>query len=211
MNFKKRHGVYRIVCIGGSTTQGDGLPMKWKFPYLLHQKLNAEFPGRFEVLNLGLTRNNTRDFIRRFDKASSDAEFGWRDLEPDLVILAPLWNDFQLALRADINNSAWGKLKKFVEENLSSRFALGHYIYLFLEVVYAKIQNRYYARDGDFFAKKIENEKDDFRSRLVKIIELWQGENAKIYSLLFPCLVEEEWSDDFLRFLLKKNYGDSKL
>ncbi|MFC1646021.1 SGNH/GDSL hydrolase family protein [Candidatus Omnitrophota bacterium] len=210
INFKKKQGVYRIICIGGSTTQGVGFENEGKFPYILEQKLQEKFPGKFEVFNLGLHAATTEDFIERFDEASSDANFGWKDLDPDLVILCPVWNDFIIALREEVDNSSTRKFKKFVKNHLSSKFALGYYIYLGLEAIDGKLRNKFFDGNEEYFDKILELEKENFRKRLSRNIELWKNEGAKVYLLLLPGLVREEWSEDFLKALLKKRYGDSK-
>lgn len=210
INIKKEDGAYRIVCIGGSTTQGVGLPREEKYPFLLEQILDERHPGRFEVLNLGLHGANTRNFFQRFHKASKEANFGWKDLDVDLVIICPVWNDFIFALKSKVEDSIWESSKASVKKHLSSRLALGYYIYLSLEIIQQRMAESYYNKSDEFFARQLELEKDRFRNRLADVVEQWQGVDARVYLLLLPGLVEEGWSDELLKKLSMKTYGDSK-
>jgi lysophospholipase L1-like esterase len=53
---KKAEGVFRIICLGGSSTWGWPLPdTKRIYPALLEELLNSHFPDRrFEVINAGV-------------------------------------------------------------------------------------------------------------------------------------------------------------
>ena len=207
-NFRKKAAVFRILCIGGSTTRGVGVLPEESYPALLQQKLEVKAPGSYEVFNLGLQSANTGDFIARFYRASDTAEFGWRDLRPDLVIIAPLWND----LNAEVLESrisrftgslTWQQLTGFVKTHLSSRWALGHYIYVWLENTAQDVKDRHYAADKRDFSRRLDIAKVNFRKHLEKDIILWQAEKVKIYLMVFPCLIEEEWPDEEVAALMR--------
>ena len=101
----------RILCIGESTTYGEGLPIEETYPFML----NKFFPGA-EIYNLGrcgqyLTEcfinffhsaNTHKRYFRLDDKGyfkklkhyiRHSEEYGWKDLEPDIVVIAMEWND----------------------------------------------------------------------------------------------------------------------
>jgi len=80
----KPAGVFRIVCIGGSTTEEgaeDGT-----YPYLMEQWLRAEHPGlRLEVVNCGVCGMTTTRHLMRLPD--------YFQLDPDLIILYEGVND----------------------------------------------------------------------------------------------------------------------
>ncbi|MDD5629408.1 MAG: hypothetical protein PHU21_10115 [Elusimicrobia bacterium] len=51
----KPAGVTRVVCLGGSNTFGAAVPDGQTYPAQLEKALNADFQGRFEVWNAGLS------------------------------------------------------------------------------------------------------------------------------------------------------------
>lgn len=75
---KKAPGVFRIVCLGDSSTFGMNVEAADAYPGVLSELLEAIEPGRFEVLNLGVPGYTSRqglELIRREVAA----------YEPDLV------------------------------------------------------------------------------------------------------------------------------
>ncbi len=87
----KPRGIYRIFCLGGSTTAGYPYWYNGSFSSFLRERLLRTFPaGKFEVINLGLTATNSFTVL---DMA--------RDLiayEPDLLIVYDGHNEFYGAL-----------------------------------------------------------------------------------------------------------------
>lgn len=217
INFQKKAQVFRILCIGGSTTRGVGLEKSQSYPAFLQQRFDAFLPGRFEVFNLGLHFGTTRDFRERFYKASADTNFGWRDLNPDLVILAPVWNDLRLELCGVgydekipvIGNLKWKDLLNYTKTNLSSRLALGYYIYKAIAIMHEKALATYYSHNLDVIMARLENAKARFRNRIIEIINLWQERKVKVYLVVFPGLIEENWPGSLIKDLLKLNYPES--
>lgn len=105
---KKRDGVFRIVCLGDSSTFGLNVEQEDAYPQVLGRLLEERFPGRFEVLNLGVPGYSSRqglELLRREVVA----------LEPDLVTFAFGTNDqfFRGALSDDaairLNQSPAGR------------------------------------------------------------------------------------------------------
>jgi lysophospholipase L1-like esterase len=83
---EKAPGVFRIVCLGDSSTFGLNVEQEDAYPQVLGRLLEERFPGRFEVLNLGVPGYTTRqglELLRRQVVA----------VEPDLVTFAFGTND----------------------------------------------------------------------------------------------------------------------
>lgn len=215
INFQKKSGVYRILCIGGSTTRGVGTETDQSYPAFLQKIFDDKYPERVEVFNLGLHGATTEDFIERFYKASTYAQFGWKDLNPDLVILAPVWNDLYGAIYFSdkdllIAKLSWKDFLEHIKNNISSRCALGYYIYKSSIVVYEKkkkYEHDNQIQDVDMFLSELKPAKEIMQKNISKIIELWKKKNAEVYLMVFPGLVKESWTDDFLMNNLQENYS----
>jgi len=90
ISLRRQPGTYRILCLGGSTTFGE-LPEKDCWPRTLERKLREAHPGRsIEVLNAGVLDYTSADSLVSF-------ELRWVELEPNLVIVHHLLNDFNVA------------------------------------------------------------------------------------------------------------------
>jgi len=83
---KKAPGVFRIVCLGDSSTFGMNVEAKDAYPQILHRLLNEFHPGRFEVLNLGSPGFSSRQGLELIRREVLS-------LQPDLVIFAYGTND----------------------------------------------------------------------------------------------------------------------
>lgn len=82
----KPEGVFRIVCVGGSTTE-EGAVKDLSYPNLLEKKLNGHFGGipRFEVVNAGVVGMDSRGERRRM--------LDFLAMDPDLIIEYNFIND----------------------------------------------------------------------------------------------------------------------
>lgn len=214
INFPKKKDLYRILCIGGSTTRGVGIDRQQSYPSFLQQILDKESGGHFEVFNLGLHGGTTPDFIQRFYKASRDADFGWRDLSPDAVIIVPVWNDLRGDLLAEsdlyfVGSIKWKDALTFIKDNLSSRLALGYYVYKALALRYEKVLSQYQKNDINFVILRLRPAKERLRHKINRIIEQWRRRGVKVYLAVFPSLIEEGWPDGLLMSYLKQNYPES--
>jgi len=100
----KPRGMFRIFCLGGSTTVGFPYWYNASFSSFLADRLHRTFPDRqIEVINLGMTATNsytTLDMAREI-----------MDYEPDLVIVYDGHNEFYGALgvasRESMGGSRW--------------------------------------------------------------------------------------------------------
>lgn len=51
---EKKDGVFRILALGDSFTEGSEVLLEQTYPYILEEKLNSEGSRKFEVINLGV-------------------------------------------------------------------------------------------------------------------------------------------------------------
>jgi len=81
----KPQGLYRIVCIGGSTT-AEGPTNELTYPNILEKKLQARYgEDRVEVVNAGVFASTSYTEAARLE--------GYLELEPDLVMHCNFVND----------------------------------------------------------------------------------------------------------------------
>jgi lysophospholipase L1-like esterase len=87
----KPPGVFRIVCVGGSTTYGAGVPSERTYPARLEVALNELAPPglRYEVLNCGVPGYTSVESLIQL-------ELRLLDLQPDLVLDYDAINDANL-------------------------------------------------------------------------------------------------------------------
>jgi lysophospholipase L1-like esterase len=83
---EKKEGVFRIAAMGDSTTFGFQVKESEAYPQVLAAMLEQEYPGRFEVLNLGAPGYTTRQGIELLRREAIT-------FEPDLVTFAYGTND----------------------------------------------------------------------------------------------------------------------
>jgi len=83
----KKEGVFRILCVGGSTTKNLGLPKRTRYPDVLAEILRKRYPSqRIEVINGGRTWYTTKHSLIGYITYYSD----WN---PDLVVEMHAIND----------------------------------------------------------------------------------------------------------------------
>lgn len=81
----KPHDVYRIICLGGSTT--EGAKGSNKYPVKLQKMLNENYPDKkIEVINAGKYFYTTEHLIIQY-------LFTLKELEPDLILVCEAIND----------------------------------------------------------------------------------------------------------------------
>ena len=86
----RRPGVYRILCLGGSTTYGTGVG-RWEdaYPAVLERLLREDLPDGYhdvEVINGGLTWGTSAEMLTHY-------HFKYHYYRPDLVIINEGLND----------------------------------------------------------------------------------------------------------------------
>jgi len=83
----KPAGMFRIFCLGGSTTAGYPYWFNGSFPSLLRDRLHSLFPDRaIEVINLGMTATNSHTVL--------DFAQELIDYQPDLLLVYDGHNEF---------------------------------------------------------------------------------------------------------------------
>jgi len=82
----KRPGVFRILCLGDSSTFGMNVDDADAYPQVLQRLLDARAPRRFEVLNLGVPGYSSRQGLELLRQQALH-------YQPDLVIFAFGTND----------------------------------------------------------------------------------------------------------------------
>jgi len=76
----RRPGVFRIACLGGSTTYDNYIALPYTYVAYLEEYLNRAFPGHpIEILNAGVGGANSADNFARF-------HFKVLDYAPDMVV-----------------------------------------------------------------------------------------------------------------------------
>lgn len=83
----KKPGVVRVLFLGDSFTFGHGLGENDTFPFAVGERLEREYPGKFEVVNGGVYGYSTADELNLF------AKYGVA-LKPDIVVTLFMMNDF---------------------------------------------------------------------------------------------------------------------
>lgn len=99
----KRAGVKRIVAVGDSFTEGQGVPEGDTYPSLLASRLESAVPGRYEVLNFGQRATDFPELLDLFERALQ--------LSPDLVIYGLCLNDAERSAEYD---RRWPRLNDWV-------------------------------------------------------------------------------------------------
>jgi lysophospholipase L1-like esterase len=132
----KRAGVFRIACMGDSSTFGFQVDDGDAYPQVLARLLEESHPGRFEILNLGAPGYTTRQGIELLRREV----LAYR---PDLVTFAYGTNDrfFGSRMTDDalirFNQSAIGTLSYHVSEALDRT-----YTYRMLKQLAARFASR---------------------------------------------------------------------
>lgn len=117
----KPAGVYRIACIGGSTT-ALGPRNELTYPNLLERRLRDSFGSQeIEVINCGVMAMSSRGELERFPD--------YLALEPDLILHYNFVNDVTYELPALLASNGWLRTPRKAACNLlrKSRFALRYF------------------------------------------------------------------------------------
>ncbi len=86
---EKKSGIKRIVCLGSSTTYGEGLIFADTYPAILQHKLDqAVGSGKYEVINAGQPGLNLAQILSLLKQEILS-------LQPDMIILMNINNNFK--------------------------------------------------------------------------------------------------------------------
>ncbi|WP_420265529.1 SGNH/GDSL hydrolase family protein [Candidatus Magnetominusculus dajiuhuensis] len=196
---------FRILAIGGSTTYGVGVDAVFTWPHLLQEKLDSNFPGKYEVINLGIKGGHLEEYIQNYYASLTDfiskgdwdsnlvngtlkaahANWGWKDLNPDLIVMAPtiadMMNDFG-SERNRIAVLAQYLLRRLDGTWFSQNAALG--FYMSKELATIDFNNR---TEPSNEAQKLQVIQKDYSNHLEQFISLWK-KDIPIYLIGFPVL-----------------------
>jgi len=204
INYKKDESVTRIVCIGGSTT--FCITDNWDFetyPYILEQKLNSLSPGKFEVLNLGIEAYDSRQLLEcTLDKSAPDVEYNWLDLKPDIVILAPCWNDTYMPLLKGWRKITFLRYIGSLFERLGRYCALGNYLLAIVEdswYLHASEKHQYNKHE-----KMVHQLKEHSITRVARLVEVYQADGARVYLLRLPASTVRDYSSEEMNIIKDK-------
>ncbi len=199
----------RILAMGGSTTYGLGLDLSATWPKLLSARLNKHFPNRYEVINLGRLGGHLEEFIQNYHRSSTVyiprdkwsngdrpgtkdfADWGWKDLNPDIIILVPIVNDtapdyIYFSEPNIIAKAAHKVLSAGGKPFLFNKLALGFYFKKLLTIL--ELKNRRQTTDLSVRLNKI---RSDYTKNLVDFIQLWDTQ-TRIYLIGLPLLFNKE-------------------
>jgi hypothetical protein len=118
---EKARGVFRILCMGDSSTFGLQVGDDEAYPQLLGRELARAYPGKFEVINLGVPGYSSRQGIELLRRQGLG-------FAPDLVTFAFGTNDrfFKRPMNDDevirLNQSASGTLLRAVRNLLGRTY-----------------------------------------------------------------------------------------
>jgi lysophospholipase L1-like esterase len=107
---EKSPGVYRIICIGGSTTFSLNESDETKtYPQMLEDTLNSTFDSpHFEVINAGTPGWTTAESL-------INLQFRLLELRPDMVIIYEAVNDTYAMRTADEGKSDYSNLRRVID------------------------------------------------------------------------------------------------
>lgn len=202
VSLEKPEGVYRIVCLGGSSTYGHTPTSdQATWPARLQHWLNdpvAESPKRVEVLNAGCSGYSTVE-------STANLALRMLDFDPDLVIVYHTINDARCALwlrggpiRSDNSHwrAVWPRLVEAPGENLLEH-SMSYLVLRKLFTSYADGVNSlnnyaivgYHPKDKDPFepGTPAETGFESFRRNLVNIQSLAKAHGAEVMFVTQGC------------------------
>lgn len=199
----------RITAVGGSTTYGFGINSADTWPRRLAVMLEQKEPGKYEVINLGRIGGHMEEFLQDYERSSMVfiprdkwidgvrpakhelSIWGWKDLKPDIVIVAPIVNDTAPDLLRTAKKGVLAKTAAFLNAYLEHGF------------IYDKLAFGFYLKDAfvsfehdvqlvsPYDESEIAAIKNSYRRNLSAFINLWRND-SKVYLLGFPLLFNPE-------------------
>jgi lysophospholipase L1-like esterase len=109
-SFKKTEGIFTILCVGDSTTEGLTVSKEYSYPSRLQELLDQySSDKKYRVINLGYAGVNSSQILNRF-------EDNIKRYHPDLIVLLAgindPWNMNESRLwMFDASSSLWDKIK----------------------------------------------------------------------------------------------------
>ncbi len=114
---QKKPGVYRIICMGGSTTYSlHERNEAMTYPQMLEDNLNSVFDSpRFEVINAGTPGWTSAESLMNL-------QFRLLELQPDMVISYEAVNDTYAMRVEDEGKSDYSNFRQIVDYSQATRF-----------------------------------------------------------------------------------------
>jgi len=224
-HYAKPKGSYRILVIGGSTSAWYGIHPWETYSFFLQKCFDAMFPGKVDVINLALPGGVLNDFLENLDF--------YRSLKPDMMIIAPVWNDIGEATderfilkKKIVGNITYDDVLGHIRRSrFFSRYALGYYLYRLFAVKLSKEEGLLEAdldrigaggrlnRDLDTVQKSREKYWGVIEKRLDFLVGAFDKEKIKVVLVTLPSLstgqepTPEEKEDLSGKIII---YGDSE-
>lgn len=193
----------RILVVGGSTTYGFGVRAADAWPARLRNKLEKRHPRKFEVVDVSYLGGHLAGFVSDYTHASRRyisrelwlkgdrpqpndlAGWGWRDLDPDIVIVAPVVNDTApdfAFMRQEAGAPAWRRSveRALAETPLLADLAISYYA----RTVLRNIGGR--AEEFDAHAARARI-RESYRASLEQFVSLW-GTGRQVLVVGLPWL-----------------------
>jgi lysophospholipase L1-like esterase len=201
----KPNNVYRIICLGGSTTAGNGPN---NYPLKLQKMIHEKYPNKnIEVVNAGKPFYNTEHIIIQY-------LFNLKEMNPDLILMCEAINDMFVSFTMppfsskpyrDDYGHYYGFLGTLHYQKSFEEFLGG---FFFADLRQPKLESVYF---NDFKSR------DSFRRNLETIIEIAKcSGTALIVSTQAHCYSRNNDSDDAVlcfsdSYLINdKQYADEK-
>ena len=190
----KPEGVFRILCLGGSTTYGVGADKTNSYPAQLDDLLRRVYGGcgrRFEVLNLGVMGYHSWHSRIRFE-----AELA--GLQPDLVLVMDAVNDLVASTVADDSLAFAQEKDRLLRLTNSgerqgllaaaSKFLGDHSkLYQLLQAIGRKAAAKPRPADGDAVSRA-RIERFGYRDNMARLVEDARGAGAACVLVDYPWL-----------------------
>ena len=197
INYRKNDALKRIIFLGGSTMYGASYTtVEGTIPKWFDLKLQSARPGRYEVLNMGATGATTEFMVNALrpgpaasqinavDGLFSTLSFNCLDLRPDIVVIAPMYNDFTLG--AQVNSKPFKSFQRLTEGRITGfifrNCAVGYYLYSYLKNNVLKDILQHNTSEG------LLNCSAAYRNNLDYVVRTLQARGAKVYLTALPNL-----------------------
>ena len=181
----RRPGVKRVVVVGDSFTEGQGVREDEVYPSVLASRLEAVAPGRYEVLNFGQRATDFPELYGLFERALR--------LSPDLVIYGLCLNDAERGAQYD---HRWPRLNDGIMVR-RSRVQLGPWNSRLAAFVADRLDRRRIAHDTTewYLGMYGEANRDGWertREDLRRMAGAAQARGARLLVVIWPLLVDLE-------------------
>ncbi|MBF0404335.1 SGNH/GDSL hydrolase family protein [Candidatus Magnetominusculus xianensis] len=196
---------FRILAIGGSTTYGVGVNTAFTWPHMLQEKLDSNFPEKYEVINLGIKGGHIEEFIQNYYASLTEfiskedwdnsllngtfkiphADWGWKDLNPDLIIIATTITDMMNDFISERNRTA--VFAQYLHHMLERTWFCQNMalcFYMKKELATIDFNSRTNPLDE---SRKLDLIQKDYMSHFEQFINLWR-KDIPIYLVGFPVL-----------------------